>query len=154
MSTDCILWQGAVNDDGYPRTRRGYVHRLVWIRHHGPIPEGMQIDHSCHNATGCHGGSACRHRRCINPEHLQLVTSRVNNLLKLAPVGWEERILTHCLRGHPRVESNVYLGRDGKRRCMACRRQDVARHAARKKARALEDAGQLRIEGIQWLDAG
>jgi hypothetical protein len=153
MSTDCILWQGAVNDDGYPRTRRGYVHRLVWIAEHGEIPDGMQVDHSCHNATGCHGGSACHHRRCINVAHLQLVTSRVNNLLKLAPVGWEERILTHCLRNHPREDWNTYFG-EGRRRCLSCRREDARRQSARKKARALEDAGQLRIEGIQWLDAG
>lgn len=25
--------------------RRHYVHRIIWEMHHGPIPEGMQIDH-------------------------------------------------------------------------------------------------------------
>jgi len=154
MSTNCIPWSGYIDPQGYGRTREGLAHREVWERAFGPIPDGMQIDHSCHNATGCHRGSTCPHRSCVNLAHLQLVTPRVNNLLKLAPEGWEERILTHCLRDHPRIPENIYASKDGRQRCLACRRQDVARHAARKKARALEDAGQLRIGGIQWLDAG
>lgn len=143
---ECQLWQGAISDEGYPRHQGEYVHRRVWESLHGPIPDGMQVDHACHNATGCHRGSGCPHRRCINPAHLQLVTVRVNNLLKLAPVGWETRILTHCRRDHPREAWNIYTGRDGKRRCMACRREDQRALQARRRRERLALAGQLAFD--------
>jgi hypothetical protein len=147
MSTDCILWTGALNEDGYGRVsvagRQGLAHRVVWEDRHGPIPPGMQVDHACHNATGCHLGQSCPHRRCVNVDHLQLVTPRVNQLLKLAPIGWSERILTHCLRDHPRIPENTYYGRDGRRRCLACRAEDQRRRAARRDRAARELAGQL-----------
>lgn len=148
-TSECVLWTGAVNEDGYGRCtvngRQGLAHRVAWEAEHGPIPAGMQVDHACHNATGCHRGADCPHRRCVNLAHLQLVTPRVNQLLKLAPVGWSERILTHCLRNHPRTVANTYFGRDGKRRCMACRREDQRRRQARRDRAAREAAGQLAL---------
>ena len=33
---------------------------------HGPIPEGMVIDHTCHN------------KACVNPDHLRLATIKQN----------------------------------------------------------------------------
>ena len=49
----------------------------------GPIPEGMTIDHRCHDRASCSGGPACLHRRCVNPAHLELATQR-DNMLR----GW------------------------------------------------------------------
>lgn len=147
MRTECELWTGAVDAQGYGRSRRGLAHRVAWMDRFGPIPDGLQVDHACHNGTGCHLGSRCPHRRCIRVEHLQLVTSRVNNLLKLAPVGGEERILTHCLRGHPRVPGNTYYGRDGRRRCLPCRAEDQRRRQARRLRQDLERTGMVPLFG-------
>jgi len=68
----CWLWLGATKT-----TRRGYGnvkwHGKVWIASrlaymltHGPIPENMQIDHTCRNTA------------CVRPSHLEAVTHQVN----------------------------------------------------------------------------
>src|SRR5574343_1677663 len=46
--------------------RASRVHRIVWTATHGPIPDGMVIDHTCCN------------RLCCNPAHLQVVTQAEN----------------------------------------------------------------------------
>lgn len=56
-----------LNQDGYFRKNPGngkliMYHRKVYEDSHGPIPEGMEVDHKCRN------------RHCINPDHLQLLT--------------------------------------------------------------------------------
>lgn len=57
-----------LNQDGYFRkmTKEGKAimyHRKVYEDNFGPIPEGYEVDH------------ICRNRNCINPEHLQLLTT-------------------------------------------------------------------------------
>lgn len=42
------------------------VHIVMWTNEHGFVPGKKQLDH------------LCRNRRCVNPEHLELVTHRQN----------------------------------------------------------------------------
>lgn len=58
-----IKGHGRLKDKG----RTVYAHRLSYEIHAGPIPEGMEIDHRCHN------------RGCVNPNHLRVVTPKQNN---------------------------------------------------------------------------
>jgi hypothetical protein len=45
----------------------------------GPIPPGLYVDHACHTTDpDCAGGPNCPHRRCVNPDHLELVTDDEN----------------------------------------------------------------------------
>ena len=70
---DCWLWTGSLDDRGYGRfyLRSGAApakaHRFAYELLVGPIPEGMSIDHRCHNPT------------CVNPEHLRPVTHQQNH---------------------------------------------------------------------------
>ena len=67
FSTPCWIWQGTLKDGyaitGSPRVR---VHRAIYEREHGPIPEGYEPDHLC--------GVKC----CVNPAHLEAVTHAEN----------------------------------------------------------------------------
>jgi len=48
---------GAARPDGYRMVRafgrRIYVHRAVWIWHHGTIPDGMEVDHIDRDPRNC-----------------------------------------------------------------------------------------------------
>ena len=67
---DCWLWMAACVSGGYGQFRHGgkrvIAHRLAFEWEHGEIPEGLQVDHRCHD------------RRCVRPEHLRLVTNAQN----------------------------------------------------------------------------
>ncbi len=124
---ECWPWLGSISAAGYgPFRTNGYhlAHRFAYGLLVGPIPEGYQVDHDCHNkaaAVGlCTGGSSCLHRRCCNPAHLEAVTGRTNTLRSLAPSALNA-VKTHCPNGHPYDDVNTYRDRKG-RRCRACAR--------------------------------
>ena len=81
----CWLWQGGIgkkNGYGFIRDngKRDYVHRVAYRLWIGPIPDGTEIDHLCHNADPMCSEAPCPHRRCVNPLHLEAVPHRVNAL--------------------------------------------------------------------------
>ena len=105
----CWYWSGGINNSGYGSLRldgkRYMAHRLSYELTKGKIPEGLEIDHTCHN------------RICVNPDHLELATHQENCHLG----SWATR--THCPRGHPYSGSNLYIDPRGKRQCRTCREQ-------------------------------
>lgn len=89
----CHVWTGGLTDKGYGLFYVGgrrYVraHRWIWERTRGPIPSHLEPDHTCRN------------RRCVNVEHMELVTHRVNVRRGEAPAAVNAR-RTLCLHGHP-----------------------------------------------------
>lgn len=74
MQEECWIWAGSKRGgrkkgmyaqfwyDG----KNGYGHRYSYEVHHGPIPEGMEVDHTC------------RRHDCVNPWHLRLLPRRSN----------------------------------------------------------------------------
>lgn len=127
---NCWDWSGHLSE-GYPRIgmngRLVLVHRWWYAFLNGPIPDGLTIDHACHNGTGCPGGPTCPHRRCLNPSHLEAVTLRENNR-RSSPhghgMGRVNAAKTHCKRGHLFDKQNtIPTGRQGQwRACLECRR--------------------------------
>lgn len=85
-------------------------------------PSGLELDHLCHtNSQECTGGDTCLHRRCVNPDHLEPVTHRVNTIRGLGFSGVAAR-KTHCMRGHEFTPENTYIKPNGTRRCKTCHR--------------------------------
>ncbi len=140
---DCWPWLGAItNGYGYVGTDDGNrvgVHRVSYALTFGGVPDGKEIDHTCHDPATCRGGMVCMHRRCVNPRHLEAVTHAENcapdRTVVSTLVTHRQRAKTHCPRNHPYDEDNTYISAKGHRRCRACDTElNRARRAA---ARAL-----------------
>jgi hypothetical protein len=116
LPNGCWIYNGYTDSNGYaewrpyPLAKNDYVHRSSYEVFKGPIPDGLEPDHTC------------KRRNCANPDHLEAVTRRVNVLRSDNPAGLNAR-KTHCKRGHEFTPENTYPnGRDKKGRgCIACR---------------------------------
>lgn len=127
---ECWLWMGTPKN-GYGvlsiKTREDawaphYAHRLSYEWFVGPIPEGMVIDHTCHNVAAerglCDGGEGCSHRLCVNPLHLDPTTVGENTARSPLTVTGQNVRKNVCPRGHA-LDGK---GLDGKRYCTLCRK--------------------------------
>jgi hypothetical protein len=84
----CWQWMGAKNSHGYGaikvegRKDEG-SHRVAYKLYRGDIPDGLGLDHICHN------------RACVRPDHLEAVTTLVNTLRGVGPSAQNAR-KQHC----------------------------------------------------------
>lgn len=82
-SGECWQWTGSLYRNGYGqfgvkrdgRFTKALPHRIAFAFANGPIPEGLQLDHVCHN------------RACVKPGHLRLATSKQNSENLGGPIG-------------------------------------------------------------------
>jgi transposase-like protein len=125
----CLIYLGADNGNGYGQFRyngrNNYAHRYAWERVHGPIPDGLTVDH------------LCRVRRCVNVEHLDL-TDRLDNYMRGV------RARDKCRNGHRYTADNLIddPNHPGQRICKECHEDTVRRGALRRTNafRGIEDA--------------
>lgn len=92
------------------------AHRWSYQKLVGPIPEGMVLDHKCHNDTDCLGGTTCPHRACVNPAHVEPKTI-AENVANSHRTGVK---MTHCKRGHEFTPENTIIRKNGWRNCRKC----------------------------------
>lgn len=126
--TECWIWPGTRNNKGYGLIGKGgrgtggfTVHRVSWMIHRGPIPDGKWVLHRCDTPA------------CVNPDHLFIGTHR-DNMADMVAKGRHPRsnaLKTECKHGHPFSEANTFVRPSGKRMCRTCSRNTVNRqHAA------------------------
>lgn len=113
--TRCWEWTGSLGTYGYGHLnvngRHVKAHRWSYERSVGPIPPGLQIDH------------LCRNRACVNPAHMEPVTTR-ENILRGTGFSAINSRKTHCPKGH-RYETEGRVRARGDRECREC---DRTRH--------------------------
>lgn len=147
----CWPWTGTIDVGGYGeifvnngRQRLQKAHRFAYERFVGPIPDGLEIDHTCHTKSCPTPGRADPHRRCVNPRHLEAVTRPVNMQRSTRPESTRAQFeqyresVTHCSKGHEYTPENTQWrttkGGYRSRRCAQCNRDNVAKHKAARRA--------------------
>lgn len=132
----CWEWIGFCNNDGYAmfsKSKHEYVSAHRWAYQHfvGPIPAGLEIDHTCNV------------RNCVNPAHLEPITHQENVKRGVVRGSYKNHILigqynaakTHCRNGHEYTPENTVLdAHNGARRCRICEKAKAARYYAKKRA--------------------
>ncbi|UYL86596.1 HNH endonuclease [Arthrobacter phage RadFad] len=70
----CWLWTAYKNPAGYGTFGAGsrasgvvLAHRFAWELENGPVPDGMDLDHTCHTPA------------CVRPSHLRPVNNKQNH---------------------------------------------------------------------------
>ena len=107
----CWQWLGA-HSNGRPtvhyKGRTRYAYSAAYEERFGPVPVGMELDHTCYN------------KWCWNPNHVQPVT-HAQNLQRGNGLPHHNSIKTHCPHGHEYTKENTYDRVNG-RWCKACQR--------------------------------
>ncbi len=147
VESGCWEWEGQLDKHGYgvfavtcaDRQRPRSAHRYAYTRAKGPILEGLVIDH------------LCRNHKCVNPDHLEAVTVKVNNNRGEHPNQRKHRD-NRCKRGHDLTRARVR--KNGTRRCEECfiidRRADYDRYLQYKRTsrrRAAERKAKAKADG-------
>lgn len=123
--TGCWNWTGPRDKNGYGRTsyngKSVRMNRLAahyWFGH--PLDSPLFVLHRCDNPS------------CVNPNHLFIGTVTDNNRDTVAKKRHRESRKTHCPKGHPYDEVNIYWQKSGSRQCRACHRDGATTDAKRK----------------------
>lgn len=95
----CWRWGSSITTWGYGQIyynkKNVRAHRLFYEYYKGEIPRNLVLDH------------LCRVRDCVNPDHMEIVTSKENILRGVSPPSLNAKKTT-CKNGHPLTSENIY----------------------------------------------
>lgn len=131
-----IASKGCANRYGrfWYRLRATTAHRASHEMFIGPIPSGLTVDHLCQNTL------------CVNPAHLEAITSGANTLRSPATLAAQNSLKTHCKRGHELTEENTRL----QFRAGGARKSRTCRECERIKQRKREGRVWVECSGCGW----
>jgi len=108
----CWEWQGFITSQGYGQFylngKLVTAHRFSYEQAKEAIPDGMTLDH------------LCRNRKCVNPDHLEVVTLQENILRGIGNAATNFR-KTHCIYRHSYTSNNTHIAPSGERVCLTCK---------------------------------
>lgn len=119
----CWVWIAGGDDYGlfWDGDRTRGAHRIAYEEIVGPIPDGEELDH------------LCRVRRCVRPDHLEIIDHRTNTTRGVGFVA-ANSVKSVCAHGHPYDLLNTYVNPSGSRECRTCMKDRVRRWTARRDA--------------------
>ena len=124
-NTGCWLWNASTYR-GYGRynhqRKPQWAYAVAYKELVGPVPEGLELDHTCRQPT------------CVYPGHLEPVTHLEN--MRRGRVFKHQAEKTHCISGHEFTEDNTRTRKDGGRDCKKCNRQRGQKYAQTDKGRS------------------
>jgi hypothetical protein len=129
---------GMVRTNG--RTKRR-AHRVMWEKYKGEIEAGKVLHHKCQN------------RRCVNPEHLQMLSRAEHTALHRGNLIGRDGLISHCRKGHEFTPENTYIRTGRARVCRQCAKERVKEWRERTgqaaiKAQKARYRARLRIQKI------
>lgn len=128
LPNGCWEWIGSRHEQGYGLFwvdgKHIRAHRFAYEYYNNTkIPEGLVTDHLCKNTW------------CVNPNHIEAVTPKVNT--ERSDVGRymieRQAQRTHCANGHPFTIESTYIYPNGKHiHCRICQREAKQRFLVRR----------------------
>lgn len=127
----CWFWAGTLNELGYGLFYlEGHHHlarRVAFELWCGSLDEGLRVH------------ASCGERRCVNPEHLELLSHE--EICRRDPsrsdprnTSRRSRIRGRCSHGHAMTPENTYVvPSTGQARCRQCNRDRMREHAERRR---------------------
>lgn len=140
VESGCWEWTHYIEKSGYAKLwvdrRAVMAHRFSYEFHIGPIPEGLELDH------------LCRVRHCVNPWHLEPVTTAENVRRMVEHRTPYQHSRDACPNGHPYDAENTITTRTG-RACATCKRDANRAYYERNRELTIERARQWRLNNLE-----
>ena len=117
-NTGCWIWIGARKGKYGSIRHRGrpmVAHRVVYGILRAPVEGHLECHHTCET------------KLCVNPDHIQPITCSEHMRLH----KWNDK---HCKHGHEITPENLYIEKNGYRRCRLCKNATCLRAYYKRKA--------------------